>query len=1037
MTNRRRTTSGIRLLLTAAFTLSAVFPASPAYALRGEQAKDTQVAAGLEEFLKDPASAVDRLSHLVAPPDSAGLEEGSAAGQQKIRSQEDDLSDFVFGDELTVLSRAGQAAVPVSEKSRGGISSRRQADLQRIVDLAQGRFDRYSGGERSVDVLPALPRRIVYLYSHLSMLLSPRISVKELEQFAQKHWDPAAKDIAQSSKESFGRKLRNPAQVALSRGIRAPTPEELEIAFRDLKAAIRRHKIVPKERTGVSKPGQPPGKLNRAEHDRIGHERSANLRAEWIRASRELVERLIRAAGQQGEARPIGAGTALDVQDSAPFIGSLDNIASLTLGDLKKRLKSNPVALIIEKPNGADPGAPAALKVVKAGTMNAPAAVQRRIRELDAFPDEQTQSKLFPSTGLEEESARARQSYFTALARASEGGLIPLAVLDEARIVFARALLKEEPDPRRAALRFDHIWVANASKVPRSFRFDDEMRKFETAIEAIAAKRKDTPGVAPSSVSGPRERIVDLEAVQRAVSWRELFGNDRAVVWEVGVGNGEALLWRAGISPNLNFLGIDLGSAPIFQPGGKAHLLSDNVRLVRADVRDLLRVLPPALQTVQRVHVDFPDVSPGDEERSFMFDAAFLEGLLQSLAPGGDFVLLTPSREVVDQMGLAVGGVTGGRGGKLHIGEAPPQMMHPSLWGRIYGKTYERIYLAQYTRDAGLEEQMEFLVVEDDELILSGLVMSVEMWAQQKGVQVRISTAGNFQQAKALLQERGRAAFHAVLSDGNLGDGTGWDLIAKELNPAGEKPVSAAVISNQVGLDKSLDKKLAVLQGSGQLTIFASKEVEPELLAPVLDALHRRIIVSRQAERNPPSNPPAESPAGLEEAGRIVARLQEFSRAQNLTPAKVGEGAVTIVDLTAEGGELLLPYLPTGVIAIARSRAEAEVKAAQTAPDRPIPEDRVVYLEGQDFFYILRGILRQLPANSDTKVRVLTSRWSRGEVAAFLMSDVLPRNLSVEFTATDLQQIIELLWVGDPARDTLADLLGQAQENWAGLEEWL
>lgn len=187
---------------------------------------------------------------------------------------------------------------------------------------------------------------------------------------------------------------------------------------------------------------------------------------------------------------------------------------------------------------------------------------------------------------------------------------------------------------------------------------------------------------------------------------------------------------------------------------------------------------------------------------------------------------------------------------------------------------------------------------------------------------------------------------------------------------------------------------------------------------------------------------PSTEQTGLEETrgipvdiGRLAYNLQVFSDKGTLTPASLPEGTVTIVDLTLPAGELLVPYLPSNTFGILPSRSNLTT-VIQAAPHREIPMKRLIFLEDYqgDMIQAFQQILPQLP--KDVKeVRILTGR---PKDVNFAIGSLGGLNFRPIVTAVEtLQEILEALWVADEARLSLQALLQQAQDNWAGLEEYL
>ncbi len=169
----------------------------------------------------------------------------------------------------------------------------------------------------------------------------------------------------------------------------------------------------------------------------------------------------------------------------------------------------------------------------------------------------------------------------------------------------------------------------------------------------------------------------------------------------------------------------------------------------------------------------------------------------------------------------------------------------------------------------------------------------------------------------------------------------------------------------------------------------------------------------------------------LMEIPRLAAELQKFSE-RSLRPGVVeDQKVITLVDLTMPAGELLLPYLPEGVLGIVPSR-EALATAIQSAPEQEIPVNRIVYLEDySEGFSAAVRFAAQIAAVEGRQVQLLTHRL--GQELAGLAT--IP-GLTVKGN-TPLDQILQILGFDDRARHEFSELFQQAQGNWAGLEQYL
>ncbi len=136
--------------------------------------------------------------------------------------------------------------------------------------------------------------------------------------------------------------------------------------------------------------------------------------------------------------------------------------------------------------------------------------------------------------------------------------------------------------------------------------------------------------------------LLDVPVPPRVLPWAEVFGNDRPVEVEVGFGKGLFLLTASGMSPEKNFLGVEIvRKYQLMTATRMAVRQRRNVRLVCADARLFLRdcVAPGS---VEAVHVYFPD--PWWKKRHHkrrVFTAEFVATCGRILRPGGRLQVAT------------------------------------------------------------------------------------------------------------------------------------------------------------------------------------------------------------------------------------------------------------------------------------------------------------------------------------------------------------------------------------------------------------
>lgn len=147
----------------------------------------------------------------------------------------------------------------------------------------------------------------------------------------------------------------------------------------------------------------------------------------------------------------------------------------------------------------------------------------------------------------------------------------------------------------------------------------------------------------------PRQLALDPSAFP-ALTAPALFANTHALQVEIGAGSGEYLCSLAAGQPQHNFLGIEVSRRAVYQAvlhAAQAGLA--NLKLLRADFKLLLPLLPAAAW--QRVYLHFPDpqLKPSDAKR-ILFDQAFLDAMARTLLPGGELSVVSDQAAFFAQM---------------------------------------------------------------------------------------------------------------------------------------------------------------------------------------------------------------------------------------------------------------------------------------------------------------------------------------------------------------------------------------------------
>lgn len=145
-------------------------------------------------------------------------------------------------------------------------------------------------------------------------------------------------------------------------------------------------------------------------------------------------------------------------------------------------------------------------------------------------------------------------------------------------------------------------------------------------------------------------RSLKLPMAPQPLDVTSLFPGKKAVWLEIGFGGGEHLAAQAAAHPDIGFIGVE-----VFR-NGIATLLralreqgSDNVRILRADARLLLPLLPQA--SLDRVFLLFPDPWPKSRHHKRRFiQPETLDQLAAAMRDGAEFRLASDDPSYVSWM---------------------------------------------------------------------------------------------------------------------------------------------------------------------------------------------------------------------------------------------------------------------------------------------------------------------------------------------------------------------------------------------------
>lgn len=179
---------------------------------------------------------------------------------------------------------------------------------------------------------------------------------------------------------------------------------------------------------------------------------------------------------------------------------------------------------------------------------------------------------------------------------------------------------------------------------------------------------------------------------------------------------------------------------------------------------------------------------------------------------------------------------------------------------------------------------------------------------------------------------------------------------------------------------------------------------------------HTKFVTIKLQKLLPTTLTESTPPVGLEEIPGLAGELQEFSGRALAAPARE-EGVTVLLDLTLPAGGLLLPYLPADAIAIARSREDL-LAGIQAAPGQRIPMkeilERTVFLEdyGPDFDRAFSLAVQEITRRFETQGRRVR-------------------------LVSELDEVLNILWLDDQARLDFKRLFQRSQDNWAALSAYL
>jgi tRNA (guanine-N7-)-methyltransferase len=187
--------------------------------------------------------------------------------------------------------------------------------------------------------------------------------------------------------------------------------------------------------------------------------------------------------------------------------------------------------------------------------------------------------------------------------------------------------------------------------------------------------------------------LLDPSLAKQPMNLPGIFGNRRPVELEIGPGKGSFLLRRARQRSDLNFLGVEWGTAYAAYAADRAYRAGQtNIRIICADAADLFRKALTE-SCLWQVHVYFPDPWPKRKHhRRRLLKPAFIRHVHRALWPGGQLRVITDHAEYFRQICRSLAGVRGFA--RLSIHGAP---LGSQAAGTNFGLKYARAGRSFYT----------------------------------------------------------------------------------------------------------------------------------------------------------------------------------------------------------------------------------------------------------------------------------------------------------------------------------------------------
>jgi len=157
------------------------------------------------------------------------------------------------------------------------------------------------------------------------------------------------------------------------------------------------------------------------------------------------------------------------------------------------------------------------------------------------------------------------------------------------------------------------------------------------------------------NIPGAREAILNspyvvYEMQQQRGSWIRLFQNENPIHIEVGMGKGRFVMDMAKLSPNINYIGIEMYDSVLLralQSMEEEEMHIPNLRFLRMDARELTLVFSPG--EVAKIYLNFSDPWPKERHaKRRLTSRQFLKRYDQVLDTGGVVEFKTDNQKLFE-----------------------------------------------------------------------------------------------------------------------------------------------------------------------------------------------------------------------------------------------------------------------------------------------------------------------------------------------------------------------------------------------------